>query len=238
MTDLSSFAVQNPKQIVSYLSLLIKNKCLLSACFGANNESFITTLLFINEKNNTLVLDYGPKEDLNQNLLNAEKVLFDTDYNGIKISFTGIRLTKITHNGEPAFSMTTPKSLFWMQRREYYRVKSPLSNPDYCQLIIANRDPINLKLYDISLSGCALLNVSKDVSELMIPGTTINQCKLILLGAGESRISIEVSAKYMINHEKLHKIQKIGCKFVKLAHPVEEVLQSYIQQIQREDLKK
>ncbi|MFA5018195.1 c-di-GMP-binding flagellar brake protein YcgR [Methylobacter tundripaludum] len=238
MSDISSFSIQNPKQIISHLSLLVKNKCLLSARFGANNESYITTLLSVNEGNNTVVLDYGPKEDLNQRILNAGKVSFDTDYNGIKVSFAGTELKKITHKGDSAFSMSIPKSLYWMQRREYYRVKSPLSKPSYCQLIVEGREPVNLKLYDISLTGFAMLNVSKEVSDLLIPGTSFSQCKLILSEAGESPISFEICAKYIINPDKPQKIQKIGCKFNKITRSVEEVIQRYMHQIQREDLQK
>jgi len=238
MSDISSFSIQNPKQIVSHLSLLVKNKCLLSARFGANNESYITTLLSVNEGNNTVVLDYGPKEDLNQRILNAGKVSFDTDYNGIKVSFAGTELKKIAHKGDSAFSMSIPRSLYWMQRREYYRVKSPLSKTSYCQLIVEGREPVNLKLYDISLTGFAMLNVSKEVSDLLIPGTSFSQCKLILSEAGESPISFEICAKYIINPDKPQKIQKIGCKFNKITRSVEEVIQRYMHQIQREDLQK
>ncbi|MCK9636278.1 flagellar brake protein [Methylobacter sp. Wu8] len=238
MNDISSFAIQNTKQIISHLSLMVKNKCLLSARFGTNNESYITALLGIDEKNNTLILDYGPKEDLNQRILNAGKISFDADYTGIKVSFVGTGLKKITHKGEPAFSMPIPKSLFWMQRREYFRVKSPLSKSSYCQLLMEGNKPVNLKLYDISLTGFAMLNVSKEVSELMIPGEIITQGKLVLADAGEGLVSFEVCAKYIINPDKLQKIQKIGCRFVKLTRPVEEVIQRYMQQIQREDLQK
>lgn len=238
MSDISSFSIQNPKQIIIHLSLLLKNKCLLSARFGTNNESYITTLLDISEGNNSIVLDYGPKEDLNQRMLNAGKVIFDTEYQGIKVSFTGTELKRTTHKGELAFSMPIPKSLYWMQRREYYRVKSPLSKPSYCQLIIEDKKPVNLKLYDISLTGFAMLNVSKEVSDLLIPGTTFEQCKLILSDSGEGMISFEVCAKYIINPDKLQKIQKIGCKFIKLTRPVEETIQRYMHQIQRENLQK
>lgn len=211
---------------------------MLSARFGANNESYITTLIGINEKDNTVVLDYGSKEDLNQNILNASKVAFDTDFNGIKVSFVGTGLKKITHKGDSAFSMPIPKSLYWMQRREYYRVKSPLTKPSYCQLIIENKKPVNLRLYDISLTGFAMLNVSKEVSDLMIPGQKIAQSKLILSEAGEGVVSFEICAKYIINPDKLQKIQKIGCRFINLTRSVEETIQRYMQQIQRENLQK
>jgi c-di-GMP-binding flagellar brake protein YcgR len=238
MSDLSSFSVQNPKQIIGYLLLLIKNKSLLGVRFGENNESYITTLLGIDEKNNTLVLDYGPKEDLNQRILNAKKVAIDTDYIGIKVSFTGTGLKKITYKGEAAFSMPIPGSIFWMQRREYYRVKSPLSSPSFCQLILEDGKTVNLKLHDISLSGFAMLNVSKEISDLLIVGTPFSQCKLILSGAGEGMISFEICNKYIINPDKTQKIQKIGCKFIKLTRSVEDVIQNYMQQVQRDDLQK
>ncbi len=238
MNDLSSFSIQNSRQIISHLSLLIKNKCLLTARFGITNESYITTLLDMNEKNHTVILDWGPKDDLNQRILSASKINFDTVFSGIDVSFTGAGLKKIAHKGEAAFSMPIPKSLFWMQRREYFRVKTPLTKPSYCQLMLQGKPPVNLKLYDISLSGFAMLNVSKEVSDLLVPGEVFEQCKLILADAGEGMISFEVCAKYIINPDKIQKIQKVGCRFIKVTRPVEEIIQRYMQQIQREDLQK
>lgn len=238
MSDLSSFLVQNPKQINSNLLLLLKSKCLLSARFGTNNESYITTLLDINKDNNSLVLDCGSKEDLNQRLLSADKISFDGDYHGIKVSFSGGALKRITHKNESAFTMPIPKVLYWLQRREYYRVKSPLSKPSYCQLMIEGKEPVSLKLYDISISGFAMLNVSKEISDLLVTGKSFSDSKLILSGVGEGMISFQVCAKNIINPNKLQKIQKIGCKITNLTHRVEEMIQRYMHQIQREDLQK
>ncbi|MFI3187273.1 MAG: flagellar brake protein [Methylococcaceae bacterium] len=238
MKDQASFAIQNPKQIIIHLSLLFKKKCLLRAVFGADNESYITTMLVINEIDNTVLFDYGPKEDFNQRILRASKVTFDTDYNGIKVSFIGAGLNKITYRGDPAFSMSIPKSLYWMQRREYFRVKAPISKPSYCQLIVEGRPAVNLKLYDISLTGFAMLNVSKEISDLLILGGSLDHCKLLLTDTGESLISFEICAKYIINPDKLQKLQKIGCRFIKLSRPAEELIQRYMQQIQRDDLQK
>ncbi len=47
MNDISSFSIQNPKQIISNILLLIKAKSFLSARIGTNNESYITTILGI-----------------------------------------------------------------------------------------------------------------------------------------------------------------------------------------------
>ncbi len=238
MADISSFLVQNPKQIANYLLLLLKNKSLLGARFGTNNESYITTLLDINQKTDSLVLDSGSKEDLNQHILKAGRVIFDTEYKGIKVSFGGSGLKQIIYKGDPAFSMPIPRSIYWMQRREYFRVKSPLTKPSYCQLTLEDNKAVNLKLCDISLTGLAIFNVSKEISDLLIPGANFFQCKLILSDAGECTVSFEVRAKYIVNPDKIQKIQKIGCKFINITRPAEEIIQRYMHQIQRESLQK
>ncbi len=238
MSDISSFSVQNTKQIIYYLTILFKNKSLLSARFGENSESYTTTLLGIDGKNNTVIVDSGSKEDTNRQLLNAGKIIFDTEYQGVKSSFAGTALQMITHKGYPAFSMPVPKVLFWMERREYFRVKVPTLKPSYAQLIFEDSKFINLKLYDLSLTGFAMLNVSREISERLVAGTSFSQCKLILSGAGETMISFETRAKYLVKSDKVQKVQKIGCKFIEVTRSVEEVIQRYMQQIQQKNLQK
>jgi c-di-GMP-binding flagellar brake protein YcgR len=238
MRDEASFSIKNSKEIVRHLFLLFKKKCLITASFGENNESYITTLLDIDEKNNAVIFDYGPNEDFNRRLFNSGKVVFDTDYEGIKVSFSGVALKKVKHKGDPVFSMPIPKSLYWLQRREYYRVKSPISKPSYCQLVVENREPVNLAIYDISLSGFSMLNVSKELSDLIIPGQLFEQCKLILLETDECLVSFEIGNKLIMNPDKLQKIQKIGCKLVKTTRSAEDVIQRYMHQLQRNNLQK
>lgn len=241
MNDISSFSVHNPKQILSYLTLLIKNKSLLNVSFGAGNESYVTPLLSVNEKDKTVILDCSYKQALNQNILMASQISFTTEYKGIDVSFTGTALKRINYNGSTAFSMHIPKTIYWMERREYYRVKTSLSKPGYCQLLLEGDRVAKLKICDISLTGFAMFNVSKEISELLTTGTLITQCKLLLSGAGETIVSFEVRYTYITKSDKLQKIQniqKIGCKFINATRAVEDVVQRYMQQVQREELQK
>ena len=104
----------------------------MSVSIETSGETYITTLLSINEKNHTLILDYGPNEHLNHHLLIAREVRFDAQYRGVKVWFTGAMLKKTTHNGKPAFVMPLPNTLFWMERRSYhaYPVVEQLTNQD------------------------------------------------------------------------------------------------------------
>ncbi len=236
MSDTSSFSIQNPKQIISHLSLLLRRKNLLRVHFGANNESYITTLLGISEKKNSLVFDYGPREYLNQQIIHADKVTFETEYMGIKVSFSGTALQKISYEEDNAFIMPIPKVLFWMERREFFRVKIPLSSPSFCQMILKDEGSVNIKLHGISLSGFSLLDDDKAIFNQMISGASFEQCKLVLSETVEEDIAFEVRYNHLVNPDRLQKNQKIGCKFIKPTRSVENTIQGYMQQIQREDL--
>ncbi|MDD5578410.1 MAG: flagellar brake protein [Methylobacter sp.] len=235
MENETSFLIRNQAQIVNHLSLLFNSKCLLSANFGDNNDSFITTIIEINKKNNSLILDYAPKEYLSQQALNSPNIFFKTVYLGIEVTFQTSRLAKIQHKGRPAFIMPIPEAILWLQRREFYRIKSPLSKSSYCRLILEDRESIELKLYDISLSGFSMLNESADISSLLALEAQLEHCKLFLTDTGEDTISFEIRNKCIVNPEKLNKIEKIGCKFTRIAPAFESAIQRYMQQIEREN---
>ncbi|MGZ8173098.1 MAG: flagellar brake protein [Methylobacter sp.] len=240
MSESSSFSIYNPKQIVQNLSILIKNKCLLTARFGEGNAFFLTAILKIDEANNAIIFDYGPKEDIDQLFLKATRITFEASFSGIKSSFKGSGVKQILYNGAPAFTMPIPESLFWMQRREYFRIKSPRSKGSYCQLTLEGHEPVNLMLYDISLTGFSVLNTSAEISSLLVSGTQFENCRLVLSGTGEDTVSFKVCSKLIINPDKIAvlKIQKIGCEFTRITPVFESTVQRYINQLQRESIQK
>lgn len=234
----SAFLINNPDKIISKLSILLKNKCLLTAYFGDNDDSFITTIFDIYIANNLLVFYHSPKEDLIEQLLNSQKITFETNYLGIKVSFDAIRLTKIQHQGMSVFAIPIPDSIIWVEARDFYRIISPVSKSSYCQLIFENQESINFKLYDISLVGFSILNDSREISALMIPGTAFEHCKFILADIGEDTVSFEVRSKYIINQVGSNKIKKIGCKFTRITPAFENSIQRYMQKIEMENRQK
>ncbi|CAA9889926.1 Flagellar brake protein YcgR [Candidatus Methylobacter favarea] len=235
MESKSSFLIGNPAQIISHLSLLFNNKCLISANFGDNNDSFITTIIKIDKKNHSLILDYAPKEYLSQQALNSANTIFKTEYLGIKVTFPVTRLIKTQYEGGPAFIMPIPEVILWIQRREFYRVKSPVSKSSYCRVLLENREPIDLKLYDISLSGFSMLNEAGEISHLLVLNAQFDQCRLVLAEADEDTVSFEIRNVYLINPVKLNKIEKIGCKFTHITSAFESAIQRYMQKIEREN---
>ena len=234
----SAFLIRNPEKIISKLLILLKNKCLLTAYYGDNDDSFITTILDIYIKNNLLIFYHSPKQDAIEQLLDSSIITFKTEYLGIKVAFDAIKIAKIQHQGVSVFAIPIPKSILWIEARDFYRVKSPISKFSYCLLELKGHEPINLKLHDISLVGFSVLNVSSEISALMIPEAHFEQCKLILADTGEDTISFEVRSKYIINPENSNRIEKIGCKFTRITPAFENTVQRYMQQIERENRQK
>ena len=230
----SAFLISSPEQIISKLSVLLKNKCRLTAHFGKNNDSFITTILEIYIKDNILVFYHSPKDDAIEQLLDSEKITFKTEYLGIKVAFDAIKLTKIQHQGMPLFAVPIPESILWIEARDFYRVKLPIPQPSYCQVALEGQEPINLKLYDISLTGFSILTDSKEISDLMILYASFEQCKLILSDISEGTISFEIRSKHIINSEDGNRMEKIGCKFTRITPAFENTVQRCMLQIERE----
>jgi flagellar brake protein len=235
----SAFLIRSPEKIISKLFILLKKKCLLTAYFGNNGDSFITTILDIYIKNNYLTFYHGPKEDSIEQLLNSQKITFKTEYLGVKVAFDAIKVARIQHQGVSIFVIPIPESVLWMESRDFYRVKLPVSKSSYCQLTLKDQDPINLKLYDISLIGFSVLNASSEIATLMIPDAYFEQSRLILADTGEDAISFKIRrSKYIINPENLNRMEKIGCKITRIMPAFETTIQRYMQQIERESRQK
>lgn len=235
----SAFLIRNPEQIINKLSILLKNKCLLTVYYGDNDDdSFITTILDIYVKNNLLIFYHSPKEDAMSDFLNSPMITFKTDYLGIKVAFDTIRVARIQHQGLSVFAIPIPASLLWIEARDFYRVKSPTSKSSYCQLTLKDQGVIHLELHDISLTGFSVLNTSSEISALLMPDSSFEHCKLLLADTGEGIVAFEIRSKYIINLENSDRIEKIGCQFTHITPAFENSIQRYMGQIERESRQK
>ena len=232
MKSKSKFAINNQKEIVKKLSLLHKKKCLIAAHFGDHDETLITTFLDIDAQKNTLILDYGPKEYINKQILSSKLVVFKTEFSGIQIQFSGKKLIKTDRGGQSAFAMQVPETIFWRQRREFYRVKTPFTKPAHCQFTLEDDRHINLNLYNLSISGFAMLNESQAISNKLIPMAQFENCTLTLPEAGEGNISFIIRNKIAANPAKSHKLQRIGCEFTQIESQLQSAIQRYMQRIE------
>jgi len=238
MSDESNYIVRNPRLILGYLDDLIQKKCLISAHFGVKKSSFLTTIVELDKKNRALLLDCGPTTALDEELLASEKVLFRSDYEGIKVSFKGEAIRKIKKNNVWSFAMPVPQAIFWMQRRQFYRVKVPLSHQgSYCRIDFMTGDADNIALLpviDLSISGVALLNTSPDALWVanLIEGKRLTACHLYLQSGASCDVVLTIAYASEIRASSTQIHQRIGCQLEHLTPNFDSHIQRYMQDIE------
>ena len=242
MEKLSNFLVKNPKQILIHLKTLLTEKCLIAVGFG-ENHSFLTAILEIDEKNRIITVDCGPKEYLNKELLSAGIVECKADFKGIKVLFEGRDVKRAGKPDQPALSIKIPDQIYWVQRRMFYRVRSPLSKNSYCTITFQSSDledakTLSFKLFDLSISGFSIISDSLEQAKEIRLDTEFKDCKLVLNDTETHTISFVPHNRLAANPNSPEKSQRIGCEFVSLSPRTENAFLRYMQGIEREIKKK
>jgi flagellar brake protein len=240
MSTESDYLVRNAKTIFGHLTDIVKSKCLISAHFGEYNASFLTTIIDLDQKKNLVQLDCGPSAALDNQLLESNKVLFRTEVEGIKVSFSGKDIKKVKHGDDWAFSMPIPSSIFWMQRRQFYRVKIPLSHTSsYCRLAFPSENEddtdqiVPFPLCDISLTGFAFLAVDPKVAQRLQPDIEFVDCTLNLHSGNQAKVSFVVKNIATVRTNSAIGVQhRIGCQTRFLPPSFETSIQRYMQEIE------
>jgi len=237
MENLSNFLINAPKRILTHIKSLEANKCLITVTFG-EDFSFLSVILDIDEKKQLITIDCGPKEYLNKKLLSIGSVYFKTDFDGIKVLFEGKDIKKAGKPGQTALSIKIPEHIYWIQRRQFHRVRSPLSKNSYCSITFPDTEdqgaPPEFKLYDLSASGFAILSETVELAERLTLETVFNDCNLTLNATETHTISFVVRSKFAINPIKPDKIQRIGCEILNISPIIESAFLRYMQEIERE----
>ncbi|MFW5443704.1 MAG: flagellar brake protein [Methylococcaceae bacterium] len=238
MDNLSDYLVDNPIKILQHLKTLVTEKCIIAVSFG-ENQSFLTAITDIDEKKQIVSIDCGPKEYLNKELLNLGIVNCKAGFKGIEVLFKGLDIKRAGKLGQPALSMSIPKQIHWIQRRHFYRVRSPLSKNSYCSITIPetveeNQIALNFKLFDLSVTGFSILSETDEHAKYLIPLAVFSDCKLVLNDTDTHIISFIVRGNHAINPNKPKKTHRIGCELLNCSAKVESALLRYMQQTEIE----
>ena len=241
------YFVRHPKQIANRLSEIQKSHSSLLVSFD-NQQSFLTAILEVDAKGNVFKFDCSRNDADNRSLLSSAKVLFRTEFNGIKVSFKG---AKIKQSGDKSsFSMPIPDVIYWMQRRDCYRIKVPTNH--YCglQLMLRSNDetlamdtvPKRYRLLDVSVDGFAFLNADNDIQwhfeaniEKLVGKEVDGKIMLREYEDIQSDISFVIR-----NVEKMRAAghYRVGCQFIDISPLLQSNLQGYMQKVELESKEK
>ncbi len=137
---------------------------LVNMIINDGNEVVVTAILDVDDENNTITLDCASTDAINQRLIEAPRVYFEASLNRISIQFSSSSMSRQDYMNTPALSCTIPTSLIRLQRREFYRINTPISQPVICIMQVPEENGggiAKMPLVDISCGGIALLDEKK-----------------------------------------------------------------------------
>lgn len=211
-------------EIMQKLRQLGKKHSLITMHF--NEQTMLSTVVDILSDKNLLVLDYGGNEEMNQQLLKYNRAVIKTDYDGIQAQFTIKDIRKARLQGKPSFACPLPEQVLWVQRREFYRVRIPLSEVVTCELIHGDNNRTEYSVLDISTGGIALFDQNDELE--LEPGNIFHNCKLTLGDHSAAYINLEIRNHILKNPHDPSEGTRCGCAFLNLTGDFEVDVQKFI----------
>jgi len=231
----SPYQVDSRREIIALLRGLRDSNQLISMLINSGSEVFITSILDVDDVNNLVIVDSVPGQLANQRIIEAPRVSFEGLLDKIGIQFSSSNLKLIDFENRPALQFAIPANMIRLQRREYYRINTPLSSPIKVSIpveIDGKIDTPKFSLVDISCGGVAILD-EKKVLDCTI-GKTYEHCKLDLPSIGLVEIILQVRSHQELILLNGKSNRRIGCQFINISNAVLSNIQRYIMKLERE----
>ena len=234
--DLAQYKIYSRREIVSLLRAMNeKNQLVSMRADGSDNV--VTSILEVDEVSDLVVIDRAPSRIVNQRLLESEHVTFETVLDSIRILFFADGMQECLYEGQPALCTPIPKSVIRLQRREHYRVPTPVASPLRCSVPVPNEDgqgvtTVFVILKNISGGGIGVIDEKKQLDNTI--GVVYKNCRIEIPGGPPVVASLQVRNSFDQKLPSGKDVRRVGFMFVDLPKPMLATVQRYITKLERE----
>lgn len=222
------YAQRLPPQIAQCLRRMLTRGDFLTVEF--DGMQFVTQLLDVDSRGARFVFDFGSTQRDNRELVHADELTFRSQPSGIRTRFVTGRAAATTFDGRPAFE-AQPELLHYVQRREYYRVDTPMFDAFIASGADGAGVSFQFELQDLSLGGVALR--TRDTRfESLAQGTIWKNVRLQSGGLGAVPVDLEIVAPRQVVTPTGERRTVLGCRLVDLKGHTERVLQRAITRLE------
>lgn len=233
--DYSKYLLHARKEILFILRAMRDKGDLITVYFNQGKDFLLTALLDVTEAG--MLLDPGSNAEMNRRALESDKLIFIATHERVKIQFTVRGLAPAQYQGREAFRAALPAELLRLQRREFFRLATPIIHPLLCvvPLKAAGGAPATLEavVTDISGGGVALV-LPADAQGGFETGSLYERCSIELPEVGRISASLRVCNRFESMLPTGAKSTRIGCQFINLPASMLTLIQRYIMRIERE----
>ncbi|MCD7097092.1 flagellar brake protein [Stenotrophomonas sp. MMGLT7] len=229
------FLLRNPLQIRSLLSAMIEQRSLVSAHISGRDQAFPSVLLEVDD-DDFLWLDASPSRAVNLTAELAEHLLCFAQLHKVKVRFHVAGQELHTRDGHPAFRVPLPESVHHLQRREFYRLETPVAHPPTCRFRLQDIGgevrELTLRVLDMSGGGLAVA-LPCDGPTLATHGTYAD-CVLNLPDHPPIVLALTVCNQFGQTLANGQETRRVGMRFEHLPRGADEAILRYIFRIERQ----
>lgn len=232
-----NFRIHSEIDIFFILRGIMQTNSLITLYPDYASDFILTSIIAIDTDKKEMVVDYGTNNKQCQKALHSKELVFVTTQNRVKIEFVCNQIRKIQYEGQDAFAVNIPGSLLRIQRRNHFRITTPIVKPLKCIIPIPGKDSsakAEVALLDISCGGIAVIDQHPIIN--FDPGMIYSGCKIVLPDIGAITVNIQVKNTYEITLRNGQNCMRAGCQFIDLAASMEAMIQRYI--IKQEQMRK
>jgi c-di-GMP-binding flagellar brake protein YcgR len=225
------YEVRSRREIVALLRQIAEKHQLVRLLIKGESDVCMTSLLHIDADGDLVVLDRSINREQNERIVAAPKVTCETSLDKIRILFQLNNLGAIQWQGGGALRAAIPATLIRLQRREYYRMETPVTNPVRVTIPMPGGTAV-FPLADISCGGIAILDNKLQLSTTI--GESYLNCRIELPdgGAVTTTLQIRNSQDVQLLNNKTNR--RIGCQFVDISRASLAGVQRYITKLERD----
>lgn len=228
----SEYLLYSRTEILAILRSIIQSGTLITVLFDQSEFFFLTSMIALWPNDAEFIFDVGSNEDINAKALSAERLIFTAMLDRVKIQFGLEYLRRVNYEGRPAFVGAVPDKLLRLQRREFFRLSTPVVNPIRLSMTLGEQ-AIDVPLVDISGGGVGL-TFSLDQAGLLEKGLMLENCKIMLPGEGLLVTTLCIRNMFDVTNRGGLRYVRAGCEFVGLSAAWLSAVQRYIIHIERE----
>jgi len=234
--DEEQFIVQNQKQIIQILNELAKHHEMLKISFS--HDTCLTNVISVDAHNHVVYLDIGIDDAFNDRLLASHHVIFSKD-DGIRLKWTSAQLTLATLKDGKAIKIALPQKLMRLQRREFFRLATPIVNPVPCIIPIPNAEnpdedrKLELTLVDVSLGGVGVI-AANPLDEVLVIGANFDKCRINFPEVGETNLTLQVRNITPVTMKDGASKYRVGLQFISPSRGNEGLINKYTYNLERQ----
>lgn len=235
--DLGPYQIHSRREIITLLRTVGESNQLVRMIFSGGTEAVVTSILKVDEGTGTVTIDCAPSALQNQRILESDNISFETVLEHIRILFFATQIESCLFENLPAFNITIPASLIRLQRREFYRVPTSVTNPVRCTIQISDEfgvgsSTVIVPLQNISGGGIAIIDERKQLDNTL--GRIYKDCRIDLPGGVSVVATLQIRNSHDITLTNGKAIRRLGCLFVDLPKSMMAAVQRYITKLERE----